>query len=62
MAKILDALPTTGAAVSRDDLASAVGYAPSSAAFKNPLGALRSLGLVTYPRDGHVAIEPWVSA
>lgn len=43
-----DALP-------KDDLAMAAGASPSSSAFSNNLGALRSLGLIDYPQRGTVA-------
>lgn len=40
--------------MTREDLASRAGYAPSSNGFKNPLSALRSKGLIDYPDEGTV--------
>ena len=40
--------------MSREDLGAASGYSPGGSAFTNPLGALRSLGLVSYPAAGLV--------
>jgi hypothetical protein len=44
--------------IDRDRLASMTAYSRSSAAFKNPLSALRSLGLLDYPSAGTVRAEP----
>jgi uncharacterized protein len=44
--------------MSRDDLAAAAGYSPDGGAFCNPLGALRSLGLIDYPTRGQVVALP----
>lgn len=44
--------------MTREDLAAAAGYEPSGGAFQNPLGALRSLGLVEYPSCGQVVAQP----
>ena len=60
--RIIDALPDDGAAMTRADLAEAVGLSPTSSNFSNLLGALRTLGVVDYPEQGSVAIEPWVWA
>lgn len=40
--------------LARPGLANRAGYSPDGSAFTNPLGSLRSLGLVSYPRSGHV--------
>ncbi|HEX8916126.1 MAG TPA: hypothetical protein VF796_27505, partial [Humisphaera sp.] len=40
--------------VARPDLAAAAGASATSSSFANNLGRLSSLGLVTYPRQGHV--------
>lgn len=52
---LLDAFPDQ---MSRDDLAAAAQYEPAGAAFRNPLSALRSLGLVDYPSSGQVVALP----
>lgn len=44
--------------MTRDQLAQAAGYEPKGGAFLNPLGALRSLKLIAYPRPGEVAALP----
>jgi len=56
--KILEPL-TGGVELARRELALASGYSETSSAFKNPLGALKTKGLVTYPRQGHVKIAAW---
>jgi hypothetical protein len=45
-------------AMTREDLAAASRYDANGGAFSNPLGALRSLGLVDYPARGHVTALP----
>jgi len=40
--------------ISRDELASESGYTPGSGAFNNPLGNMKSLGLLDYPTQGYV--------
>ncbi len=40
--------------VSRDDLADLAGVSPSSGSYGNNLGALRSLGVIDYPKPGQV--------
>lgn len=59
-AKILDALPADGTPISREDLGAATGYSHTSGNFGNLLGQLRTLGLLDYPQQGFVAVEPWV--
>lgn len=44
-------------AIAKDECARLAGYAPGGA-FNNPLGRLRSLGLVSYPQPGYVVAEP----
>lgn len=41
--------------LSRDELAKRAGASATSSAFMNNLGALRALGLIDYPQQGHVA-------
>jgi len=50
---LLDKYPE---ALSKDECASLAGYAPGGA-FNNPLGRLRSMGLVDYPQPGYVVAE-----
>jgi len=59
-ARLLDALPTDGEAMTREALGEATGYSHTSGNFGNLIGQLHSLGLVTYPSKGMVAVEPWV--
>lgn len=42
----------------KTELAERAGASPTSSAFGNNLGALRSLGLIDYPSPGHVAALP----
>ena len=46
---------STGASVSREDLAAAVDMSPRSSAFAAYVASLEKLGLVWYPTAGHVA-------
>lgn len=43
--------------ITKDECAALAGYAPGGA-FNNPLGRLRSMGLVSYPQPGYVVAEP----
>lgn len=52
---LLDAYPEE---MSREDLAAAANYEPVGGAFSNPLGSLRTLGLIDYPKPGHVVALP----
>lgn len=45
-----------GEPITKDECASLAGYAPGGA-FNNPLGRLRSMGLVSYPQPGYVVAE-----
>lgn len=49
---LLEAYP---AAISKTELAEQAGVSPTSSGYANNLGALRSLGLLDYPRPGEVA-------
>ena len=49
---VLEAHP---AGMSKTDLAEAIGVSPSSSGYQNNLGALRTLGAITYPAAGRVA-------
>jgi hypothetical protein len=44
--------------LSREELAEKAGYSPEGSAFTNPLGSLRSLGLIDYPSPGRVVALP----
>jgi uncharacterized protein len=50
---LLEKYPTP---ITKDECARLAGYAPSGA-FNNPLGRLRSMGLVDYPQPGYVVAE-----
>ena len=50
---LLDKYPTP---ITKDECAALAGYAPGGA-FNNPLGRLRSMGLVHYPQPGYVVAE-----
>ena len=47
-----------GEEISKEDLADASGQSPTSSGYSNNLGALRSLGLIDYPRPGFVIAKP----
>ena len=60
--KILSALfPHRYEVVVRDKLAELSGYSPEGGAFGNPLGALRTKGLIDYPRPGQVQLAQWLA-
>lgn len=44
--------------MAKADLAQAAEYSPDGGAFNNPLGSLRSLGLIDYPQRGVVVAQP----
>ncbi len=46
---------------SREIIAERSDYSATSTSFTNPLGNLKSLGLVTYPSPGHVAMTAWAA-
>jgi hypothetical protein len=50
---LLDKYPTP---ITKDECAALAGYAPGGA-FNNPLGRLRSMGLVSYSQPGYVVAE-----
>lgn len=47
-----------GEELHKDELAVRAGASATSSSFTNNLGALRSLGLIDYPRPGYVAAKP----
>lgn len=59
MAKILTVLlETYPDPISKETLAERAGYAEGGGAFQNPLGRLRSCGLIEYPQKGQVVALP----
>lgn len=52
---LIDAYPD---AIGREELAELAGYTHGSGGFNNPLGRLRTLGLIDYPRSGEVIALP----
>lgn len=46
--------------ISKEDLAGKAGYSPIGGAFGNPIGALRTKGLLDYPRQGVVQAADWL--
>ena len=60
--KILRALLDTAGPdeLSKPELAEKSGYSPDGGAFTNPLGALRTKGLLDYPRPGAVKAAEWL--
>lgn len=44
-------------AMTKDELAEAAGYSPTSGGFFNLCGRLRTLGLIDYPRPGEARAE-----
>ena len=59
--KILAVLLDNGdAEMSKDELAERSGYSPIGGAFGNPVGALRTKGLLDYPRPGVVRPSDWL--
>ena len=55
MRAVLDAYPSD---IGTDELAEKVGMEPSGGGFRNPLGRLRTLGLIDYPERGQVVAQP----
>jgi uncharacterized protein len=60
--KILRALIETAkdGEISKAELAEKAGYSPIGGAFGNPVGALRTKGLLDYPRQGMVKAADWL--
>lgn len=46
--------------ISKNDLAEKANYSPIGGAFGNPIGALRTKGLLDYPRQGVVKAADWL--
>lgn len=56
--KLVDALNGSGD-LSRDELGQRTDYSPSSGGFNNLIGSLSTLGLITKPAAGYVALADW---
>lgn len=56
--KLVDALNGAGD-LSRDELGTKTGYSSSSGGFNNLIGGLSTIGLITKPAAGYVALAPW---
>lgn len=56
--KLVDALNGSGD-LSRDELGQRTDYSASSGGFNNLIGSLSTLGLLTKPAAGHVALSGW---
>lgn len=56
--KIIEAVHVTGGGT-REVIASESGYSAGSGGFNNLLGSLRTLGVLTYPAKGEVALADW---
>jgi hypothetical protein len=54
---LADAYPDT---LAKNDIAEKSGVSPTSGAFGNNLGALRSAGMISYPSTGTAKLESWV--
>jgi len=59
---VFDVLITDRATLTRDALARACGWEPTSGHVKNVLGSLRTLEVIDYPAAGQVALQDWVLA
>lgn len=46
--------------ITRDDLAAALGWAPTSGHLKNVAGSMRTLDIIDYPQQGTIALASWV--
>jgi hypothetical protein len=46
--------------ISRDELAAAAGASPTSSAYGNNLGAMRSAGMIDYGADKTVHMQKWI--
>lgn len=57
-----DILPPDGGALTREQLAEAVGWNITSGHVKNVLGSMRSLEVIEYPGQGMVARADWLRA
>lgn len=58
--QVFEVLPPNGVAMSREHIAAACGWEPTSGHIKNILGSMRSLEVICYPTQGQVARERWL--
>lgn len=58
--RIFDALLSLGGVAPREVLAEKSQYEPTSGGFNNPLGTMRSIGLVDYPSSGQVELAEFL--
>lgn len=58
---VFDHLLATGGELTRDELARALGWEPTSGHVKNVLGSMRTLELLDYPSPGIVALQAWAA-
>jgi hypothetical protein len=58
--QIFDTLLTAGADMTREEIAAACGWEPTSGHLKNVIGSLRTLEIVDYPSGGRVSLQDWV--
>jgi hypothetical protein len=59
--QVFDNLPLDGAALTREEIAQACGWEPTSGHVKNVLGSMRSLEVIEYPAQGNVARAEWLA-
>lgn len=58
--RIFDALLSLGGLAPREVLAEKSQYEPTSGGFNNPLGTMRSIGLIDYPSSGQVELAEFL--
>jgi hypothetical protein len=58
--QVFDVLVANRSSLTRDQVARACGWEPTSGHVKNVLGSMRSLELITYPAPGSVELADWV--
>lgn len=59
--QVFDVLHTEARAVTRTELAQAMGWEPAGSNLRNRLSELRTLELVAYPAKGVVGLQAWVT-
>jgi hypothetical protein len=57
--RIIEAFNADAAAISRDKVAEGSGYSPNTSSFKNAVGRLSTLGILTRPSMGMLALSDW---
>jgi hypothetical protein len=58
---VFDYLLSLDRALSREDLARAMGWEPTSGHVKNVLGSMRTLEIIEYPAPGLVCLQGWIT-